>query len=72
MENRKREGEGFSLPPQKVCLLFSPFRENYKSTVLLFVEIMTVVEQAMFLWVFAAFSYIIIKIYNAMSKLEAF
>lgn len=54
-ENRKREVECFYLLPQKVCLLFSPFTENYKSTVLSFVEIMAVVEQAMFFMGFCSF-----------------
>lgn len=51
MENRKSKVEGVYLLPKKVMLtvFFSHLRKNLRSTILSFVEMMTVVQQAMFL-----------------------
>lgn len=50
MENTKREVKGLYLPLKSMLtVFFSPFRKHYESTMLSFVEMMAVVQQAMFL-----------------------
>lgn len=50
MENTKKEVKGLCLPPKNMLtLFFSPFGKHYESTILSLVEMMAVVQQAVFL-----------------------